>query len=266
MSCRLLLTVLSLLASADAQGATGSPSPTSPTLETPSAVPSQSPNSLVTVASQSPSIQAASISPTAPVFLSDAPSDVPSQFPTSLTSSSPTSNVDTPTSEPLTSVDFLATANRDDITDTSQHFIVRITELSMINMARDEVKLTDGWTMVSGTVVPEAVDWNPGWSFYLAPKSIFLSAFFPESCDASIDDVEAKLDQVGSASFLPDSEWCPWTSRLLSEVKATDAPSAAPTQARAVAPQPTADASASAPLLSLGRMGLVMAFALMALV
>ena len=278
MSYPLLLTILSLLASAQAQGATtGSPS-SGPALTTlslgPSQVPStlssgssQSPSSLpvASVMSQSPTSLATSLAPSVAVVESDAPSDVPSQVPSSLVTPTPTANANTPTLEPLTYVDFLATANREDITDTSQHFIVRITELSMINMARDEVKLTDGWTMVSGTVVPETVDWNPDWSFYLAPKSIFLSAFFPESCDATIDDVESKLDQIGSATFLPDSEWCPWTSRLISELEATEAPSAAPSQARPAAIQPTDDASASAQLLSLGRMALVMGVALMAL-
>ena len=167
--------------------------------------------------------------------------------------------------EPGTYVDFLATANRADVTDTNHHFVVRITDLSVIHMAREEVALTDGWAMVSGMVIYEMVDWNLPWFFYLAPNSIVLSRSLPESCDASIDDVELRLDHAGSATFLPDSEWCPWTSRLISELEATEAPSAAPSQARPAAIQPTDDASASAQLLSLGRMALVMGVALMAL-
>ncbi|GKY96510.1 hypothetical protein MPSEU_000610600 [Mayamaea pseudoterrestris] len=161
--------------------------------------------------------------------LSDAPSDVPSQAPTLV---SPMPTPFGPTVAPLTFVDFVASANRDDISDTSQHFIVRITDLANIQTAREELTAVDNFLVVGGTIVKESIDWNPNWSFYLAPSSVYFSAYFPETCDAGIDEVEANLAQVGTASFLPDSQWCPFSSRIISEVEATGAPSAAPSADR----------------------------------
>jgi hypothetical protein len=148
-------------------------------------------------------------------------SDVPSMVPSSL---SPTI---APTLKALTHVDFVATSDRNNITNTDLHFVVRITNLLTIATARGELTKTAGFLIVSGTVVKQHADWNPNWSFYLAPGSIFFGEYFIEVCDASVTYLETHLQEAGG-SFLPNLQWCPWGSRILSEVGATATPTASP--------------------------------------
>lgn len=70
---------------------------------------------------------------------------------------------------------------------------------------------------VQGTVVPIRADYNPDWSFHLAPSTIGFFEMQIEVCDANVTYVESHLDEVGG-SFLPRSFWCPWSSTLSGEV------------------------------------------------
>jgi hypothetical protein len=71
---------------------------------------------------------------------------------------------------------------------------------------------------VTGLVVKGAVPYNAPWSFHLHPASISFFEMSIEVCDAATTYVEAHLDEVGDA-FLPGRRWCPWSSRVIAEVK-----------------------------------------------
>ncbi len=70
---------------------------------------------------------------------------------------------------------------------------------------------------VSGIVVKAPVPYNKAWNFHLSSDSITFFEFAVEVCDVSIKYVAEHLDEVGGA-FLPAGRWCPWRSRLLSEI------------------------------------------------
>lgn len=70
---------------------------------------------------------------------------------------------------------------------------------------------------VQGKVIAQAMPYNPGWTFHLAPNTIAFFEMQIEVCDANVTYVRDHLDEVGG-SFLPKSLWCPWTSRLAREI------------------------------------------------
>ncbi len=69
-----------------------------------------------------------------------------------------------------------------------------------------------------GIIVKERRDYNPDWSYHLAPDSISFFRYAVEVCDANMQYVEDNLDAVGG-SFLPGNRWCPWQSQLVREIK-----------------------------------------------
>lgn len=71
---------------------------------------------------------------------------------------------------------------------------------------------------VKGRVVLERAEYNEAWPFHLDPDSIELFGYGTEVCDAAPMEIEEHLSEVGG-SFLPDNEWCPWSMRLVREVK-----------------------------------------------
>ena len=74
---------------------------------------------------------------------------------------------------------------------------------------------------VSGIIRKQRAAYNPAWSFDLDPASISFFELAMELCDAAIRHVEEHLEEVGGA-FLPDNRWCPWSSRLLRELPASN--------------------------------------------
>jgi hypothetical protein len=72
-------------------------------------------------------------------------------------------------------------------------------------------------THVSGTIIKKGVAYNPPWKFHLSPESIQFFEAKAEVCDAHIQYVADHLPQVGG-DFLPDNQWCPWSSHLIREV------------------------------------------------
>lgn len=71
---------------------------------------------------------------------------------------------------------------------------------------------------VQGTVSQKPAPYNPQWSFHLVPSSIGFFEMQIEVCDANVTYVQDHLDEVGG-SFLPKSFWCPWSSRLIREIR-----------------------------------------------
>jgi hypothetical protein len=99
-----------------------------------------------------------------------------------------------------------------------KQFVFRLDDLAKIDEARRILAGSEPLKVhVQGTIIARAADYNPDWSFHLDPKTIGFFEMQIEVCDANVTYIEAHLDEVGG-SFLPKSFWCPWSSRLSSEV------------------------------------------------
>ena len=99
-----------------------------------------------------------------------------------------------------------------------KQFVFKLLDNQTIAQAR--AIIADG-TMpanhVQGTIIPRTAPYNPDWSFHLDPTTIGFFAIQIEVCDANVTYVEEHLDEVGG-STLPNSFWCPWSSRLVAEI------------------------------------------------
>lgn len=99
-------------------------------------------------------------------------------------------------------------------------FIFKLVDAGRIKDAREiiEKKLPK---RVVGIVVKTAQPYNRPWHFHFDPKSIGFSYLTDESCDAAIQYLEDHLHEIGDR-VLPQSRWCPASSRLVREVSALD--------------------------------------------
>jgi uncharacterized protein (TIGR03437 family) len=101
-------------------------------------------------------------------------------------------------------------------------FIIKLTDPAKIQRAREILSgQQTPATRVKGRIIKEAAPWNPPWSFHLDPASIEFFSLEAEVCDASLGYVESFLSEAGGA-FLPNSIWCPWSSRLINEISRPD--------------------------------------------
>lgn len=71
---------------------------------------------------------------------------------------------------------------------------------------------------VTGIIIKKTASYNPKWGYHLDPNTISFAGFSMEICDATIQFTEDHLDEVGG-SFLPSNQWCPWTSKVIREIK-----------------------------------------------
>ena len=97
-------------------------------------------------------------------------------------------------------------------------FVIALTDPAVIAEARAQAGGQEPVKHVTGLVVAEAVPYNTPWSFHLDPASISFAEMSIEVCDAATTYVEQHLAEVGGA-FLPGRRWCPWSSRVIAEVK-----------------------------------------------
>jgi hypothetical protein len=97
-------------------------------------------------------------------------------------------------------------------------FVIALTDPATIAEARALASGQEPSKHVTGLVVAEAVPYNAPWSFHLDPDSISFAEMSIEVCDAATTYVEEHLAEVGGA-FLPGRRWCPWSSRVVEEVK-----------------------------------------------
>jgi len=98
-------------------------------------------------------------------------------------------------------------------------FVIELTDESKIQQARNILNGTEtNDTHVMGKIIKTSAPYNPKWSYVLDPASISFFGYAIEVCDASIPYVEDHLDEAGGA-FLPGGFWCPWSSRLVTEIK-----------------------------------------------
>ncbi|MGE8067065.1 hypothetical protein [Pseudomonas sp. NPDC089569] len=105
----------------------------------------------------------------------------------------------------------------------SPPFIIRLDDPAVIEQARAILRGEEtAKVRVQGTVITRQAPYNPAWSFHLDPGSISFFELAAEVCDASTQHVQENLDRVGH-DFLPEGRWCPWSSRLVSELPAGSA-------------------------------------------
>ncbi|GAA3102764.1 acid shock protein [Nonomuraea salmonea] len=71
---------------------------------------------------------------------------------------------------------------------------------------------------VLGRIHKYPASYNRPWSYHLDPGTIGFFEVAIEVCDSTITYLEDHLDEAGGA-FLPGAFWCPWSSRLVDEVR-----------------------------------------------
>ena len=100
-----------------------------------------------------------------------------------------------------------------EFTDINQdRFVIKLVDTAKIQHARNVIAgIETKQVHVAGTIVKNAIQYNPGWSYYLDPASISFFEMSTEFCDATINYVQVHLSEMGSF-------WCPWTSTLVREV------------------------------------------------
>lgn len=74
---------------------------------------------------------------------------------------------------------------------------------------------------ILGKVVRGRVPYNEEYAFHLDPDSIELFFSQTEQCDATAFEVEEHLELAGvpDSGFLHEGIWCPWSSRLVREIR-----------------------------------------------
>lgn len=113
---------------------------------------------------------------------------------------------------------------KDDEDGTMPAFVIKLRDPATIDHARRILAGTETQaTRVKGTIVKSKADYNPAWSFHLDPGTVSFWQLAIEVCDATTCYVEDHLADVGGAT-LPDNHWCPWSSRLVSEVGGRPSP------------------------------------------
>lgn len=107
----------------------------------------------------------------------------------------------------------------DGLTRAPQEFVFALTDPKKIRQARSIIAGNEtGETHVAGTIVKGYTDYNENWPIYLKPDTIEFFHSSVEACDAHLREIVLNLDKIGG-SFLPKKHWCPYTSRLVREIK-----------------------------------------------
>jgi len=70
---------------------------------------------------------------------------------------------------------------------------------------------------IAGTVTKTEAAYNIGWSYHLAPESIFFFEMSTEVGDSTMRYIEDHLEEVGG-ELLPGGVWTGWSSVLVSEL------------------------------------------------
>ncbi|GAB1819143.1 BP74-related protein [Herbidospora sp. RD11066] len=104
-------------------------------------------------------------------------------------------------------------------TRPGQPFTIKLEDQALIDHARKILKGEEKQRVhVHGRIVKRTAPYNPRWSFHLDPATINFFEMAIEVCDSDTAYLEEHLDEACGA-FLPGCHWCPWTSRLVREVK-----------------------------------------------
>jgi uncharacterized protein (TIGR03437 family) len=106
-----------------------------------------------------------------------------------------------------------------DVPPAPDTFVIRLLDPALIQHARDILSGAAPNQRMMGKIVKAPAFYSSPWTFHLDPHSIRFFDFAIEVCDASIVYVQEHLEEAGG-SFLPGNAWCPWGSRLKSEIPA----------------------------------------------
>jgi hypothetical protein len=108
-------------------------------------------------------------------------------------------------------------------TDAStETFVVRLDDPLEVAHARDLLAgATEADARIGGTVDKAEADYNIGWSYHLAPESIFFFEVSTEVGDSTMRYIETHLEEVGG-ELLPGSVWTGWSSQLTGELAAQE--------------------------------------------
>ncbi len=102
--------------------------------------------------------------------------------------------------------------------EQDKEFVFELTDEAMIAHARRIISGEETSEVhVMGRIRKTPQPYNPGWSYHLDSSSIRFFTMAIEVCDANMAYVEDHLDEACGA-FLPGCFWCPWSSRVVSEV------------------------------------------------
>ena len=114
---------------------------------------------------------------------------------------------------------YFAVIDTSPINRLPQEFIIKLTDPERIRQAQSIVRgVEPNVFRVGGEIVAGRANYNDLWTFHLNPDSVYFFYRQREACDAPPTEVEVHLGEVGG-SYLPDGNWCPWTSRVIREVK-----------------------------------------------
>ncbi|MFJ4444255.1 hypothetical protein ACIPZ8_19490 [Pseudomonas sp. NPDC089422] len=103
--------------------------------------------------------------------------------------------------------------------EQAPEFIFKLTDEARIAEARRILSGEEKNKIhVHGRLTKRQAPYNPRWSFYLEPDTINFFEVAIEVCDSTTQYLEDHLDEAGGA-FLPGGHWCPWSSRLVREIK-----------------------------------------------
>jgi hypothetical protein len=112
---------------------------------------------------------------------------------------------------------------KDDDDGSMPPFVIELHDPAVIDHARRILSGAEKAAVhIMGTIIKSKAPYNPDWSFHLDPPTISFWQLSTEVCDASTRYVEDNLADIGEAA-LPGNHWCPWSSRIVSEVSSRSA-------------------------------------------
>lgn len=109
----------------------------------------------------------------------------------------------------------------------NNNFIIKLTDSTKIQKARDLLdSRKPGRTPiaakhVTGLIIKQTADYNPGYSYHYDPSSIDFFEVAMEVCDFTFSYTEDHLLEAGGA-FLPGLRLCPWSSEIIEEIYPKD--------------------------------------------
>lgn len=110
----------------------------------------------------------------------------------------------------------------EDASDSLKPFLIKIVDPAKIEHARKILSGDEKCKIhLSGLIVKETISYNTDWSFHIDPTSIDFFQVAIELCDATMEFIEANLNDIGG-STLPNNHWCPWSSKLIAELSYDD--------------------------------------------
>jgi len=105
------------------------------------------------------------------------------------------------------------------LTGHEDTFIFKLNNSTKIQKARDILNGIETENIrVAGYINQEPVEYNPPWSYYLAPNSVYFFQQAIELCDAEIGYLEETLEEYCRQYPQGKCQWCPWGSVLIEEV------------------------------------------------